>query len=135
MLPAKILGPYRDEEVVVLDLIEAYFGVGQPNERVIYTGDEKSTDNSELPFVRVGRVGGAPRPGAEHTDRPVIDVDVYASTRAEAKEIAKLIEQLLLSRPHPIDYCNVLMSPQRVQWVAGIPVRRFYASYHLGLRR
>lgn len=134
LLPDRILPVYRDEEAVVLDAIETYFStIGT----TVYTGDQVP-DNSletQLPFIRVGRTGGAPIQGAEHTDRPVVDIDVLASTRAEAKLIAKQVEQLLLSRPHPIDKCNVLMSPQRVPWVEGVPIRRMYASYHLSLRR
>ena len=124
---------FRDEEAVILNLIRDYFtSVGE----TVYTGDETPDNLSErLPFVRAGRVGGAPRAGEEHTDRPVVDIDVYAATRADAKRIATTIEQFLLSAPHPIDHCNVLMSPQRVQWVQGQPIRRFYASYHFGLRR
>lgn len=125
--------PFRDEEAIVLTLIRDFFaGRGL----TVAVGDETPESfDGKLPFVRAGRVGGAPRAGAEHTDRPVVDVDVYAATRKQAKEMAQLIEQLLLSTPHPIDSCNVLMSPQRVQWVEGQPIRRFYASYHLGLRR
>jgi hypothetical protein len=134
LLPDRILPVYRDEELVVLEQIQAYFF---SRGRTVYTGDQVPDDNleSQLPFIRVGRTGGAPIQGAEHTDRPVVDVDVLANTRGEAKQIAKEIEQLLLSRPHPIDKANVLMSPQRVPWVEGIPIRRFYASYHLSLRR
>lgn len=131
-----ILPIFRDEEAVVLDQIEAYYR--DENPRTVYTGDQTPNDDDlvdVLPFIRIGRVGGAPRRGDEHTDRPVIDVDVLAKTRAEAKQIAKEIEQLLLAARHPIDTCNVLMSAQRVPWVEGVPIRRFYASYQLGLRR
>ncbi len=135
MLVEGILPPFRDEEAEVLTIIETYFAGLQ---RTVYTGDQTPEDtplDEVLPFIRVGRVGGAPIRGSEHTDRPVIDIDVLASTRREAKEIGKLIEQLLLSAPHPIDDCNVLMSSQRVPWVEGSPVRRMYASYQLSFRR
>lgn len=128
--------PFRDETREVLDIIKAFFAAPGPEQRVVYTGDQTPVSfEGKLPFIRSDRVGGATRPGNEHTDRPVQDVDVYASTRAEAKNVAQLVEQLLLSRPHPIDSCTVLMSPQRVEWVEDSKIRRFYASYHLGLRR
>jgi hypothetical protein len=128
--------PFRDETKEVLDIIKAYFAAPGPEQRTIFTGDQTPTSlEGKLPFIRADSVGGSTRPGAEHTDRPVVDVDVLATTRAEAKRIAQVIEQLLLSRPHPIDSCSVLMRPQRVEWVEGVPIRRFYASYHLGLRR
>lgn len=136
MLPEKMLPVYRDEEAVILDQIEAYYRDEKP--RAIHTGDQTPGDDDledVLPFVRVGRTGGAPIRGSEHTDRPVIDVDVLASTRAEAKAIAKEIEQLLMARRHPLDDCNVLMSPQRVPWVEGTRIVRFYASYQASLRR
>lgn len=129
-MPEEMQESFRDETAAVLGVIEGYFAT----RRVIHTGDETPTSfTNVLPFVRADRVGGASRDGV--TDRPVVDVDVYASTRREAKEIAQLIEQLLLSRPSPIDSCTVLMAPQRVKWVEDSPIRRFYASYHLGLRR
>lgn len=131
----KILPVYRDEEAEVLDLIERHYAT---LEQTIHTGDQTPNDDaleSVLPFIRVGRVGGAPRRGSEHTDRPVVDVDVFSMTRAEAKRIALEIQQLLMSAPRPIDACNVLMGPQRVPWVEGSPIRRMYASYHLALRR
>lgn len=134
MLPDKILPPYPDEEQVVMDLVKAWFSFdGYP--QTVYTGTETLEPpffEQKLPFVRVGRVGGSP---AEHTDRPVVDVDVFARTRKEAKALANDIQQLLLATPHPIDACRVLMSPQKVEWVEGSSVRRFYASYHLALRR
>jgi hypothetical protein len=128
--------PFRDETREILDLIKAYFAAPGPHQRTVYTGDQTPLSfDGKLPFIRTDRVGGATRSGSEHTDRPVQDVDVYAATRADAKEIAQLIEQLLLSRPHPIDHCAVLMAPQRVEWVEDSKIRRFYASYHLALRR
>lgn len=127
--------PFRDEEAELLALLKEYLPSAWA--APLFYGDQTPETGFEnrLPFVRLGRVGGAARPGSEHTDRPVVDVDVYAKTRGDAKRIAQLIEQFLLSCPHPIDSCNVLMAPQRVEWVEGVPVRRFYASYHLGLRR
>lgn len=134
MLPDKILPVFRDEELAVLDQIDTYYG-WEPGE---HSGDQTPADEelaSVLPFVRVGRVGGSPNQGSEHTDRPVVDIDVFASTRAEAKTKANEILQLLLAHRHPIDRAGVLMAPQRVPWVEGVPIVRFYASYHLSLRR
>lgn len=135
LIPDRILPIFRDAEAVVLDLIEAYFATSEYRVKV---GDQTPADEDlqdAMPFVRVGRVGGAPIRGSEHTDRPVIDVDVFASTRRDARRLAALIEQLMLSAPHPLDEVNVLMSPQRLSWVDGIPVVRFYGSYQCSLRR
>jgi len=136
MFSDKMLPAFRDVEAVVLDLLEAWFNSN--GYRTVYMDTETySGDRFEesLPFVRVGRTGGAPRRGDEHTDAPVVDIDVLATTRREAKDIADTIQQLLVATPFPIDACNVLMSPQKVEWQEGSPIRRFYASYHLALRR
>lgn len=127
--------PFRDEEAAVLDILEAYFAV---EGTTIHADTETPNANVFASLlrtgviVRVARVGGASQ---DVNDNPVVDVDVLASTRTEAKRVAQLIEQLLLSCPAPIDATNVLMSPQRVEWQEGSEVRRFYASYHLTLRR
>lgn len=129
-----ILPEYRDEEAVVLDQIDALFD-WQPG---VHSGDQTPADEDledALPFVRAGRAGGAPIRGEEHTDRPVVDIDCFAKTRAEARGMARRIEQMLLAAQHPIDNVNILMGPQRVPWVDGIPIVRFYASYQLSLRR
>jgi hypothetical protein len=135
MLVDGILPIFRDEESEVLDLIESYFaGKG----RTVYTGLETPDRALEttVPYIRVGRTGGAPVRGSEHTDRPVLDIDVITyDDRAGAKQIAKEIEQLLMSAPRPLDRVNVLMSPQKVPWVEGSKFRRYYASYQLSLRR
>lgn len=127
--------PFRDEESVVLDILVAYFAT---EGTTIHADTETPNANvfqdvlDDGVIVRVGRVGGA----SEVTqDNPVLDVDVLARTRGEAKRVAQLIEQLLISAPHPIDKVQVLMSPQKVEWQEGSPIRRFYASYHLTLRR
>jgi hypothetical protein len=134
MLYEGMLPPFRDDEAVVLDQIDALFD-WEPG---AHSGDQTPGDEDlerVLPFVRAGRAGGAAIRGSEHTDRPVIDVDVFARTRAEAKQIAQRIEQMLLAAQHPIDDVNVLMGPQRVPWVEGVPIVRMYASYQVSLRR
>lgn len=134
MLVEGMLPIFRDEEREVITLIKAfYLNKGE----TVYMGIETpDTDlESKLPFIRVGRVGGAPARGAEHTDRPVVDIDVFASTRAVAKRIALECQALLMATPHPIDRCNVLIGPQKLPWVEGFPIVRLFASYHLDLRR
>lgn len=122
---------FRDETAAVLNIIETHFAA---QGRTIYTGDETPDAGFEgkLPFVRADSVGGNDN---QVSDFPVLDVDVYATTRRDSKEIAEEIRQLLLSRPHPLDSVRTLMRPQRVKWVEDSDIRRFYASYHLSLRR
>lgn len=137
MLADKMLPAFRDTEAVILDLLDTWFNPAGYDPVVFMDTETYSGDrfNAAIPFIRVGRTGGAPRRGDEHTDAPVIDIDVLARTRGEAKDIADTIQQILVSTPYPIDTCNVLMSPQKVEWQEGSPLRRFYASYHLALRR
>lgn len=142
MLFDGILPIFRDEEDEVMDLLESYFSDELLGNRSIAVGTE-TPDN--LPaalvgveaFVRIGRVGGASVRGDEHTDRPVVDVDVLGMRRRNAKDIAKMIEQFLHSKPHPIDSCSTLIAPQKVEWAEATEpgVKRYYASYHLNLRR
>jgi hypothetical protein len=131
---AGVLPPFRDEEAEVLDIIEAYFA-DPAHTRTVYTGNETPEGDdlqTSLPFIRVGRAGGN---SSAIDDNPVTDIDVLARTRREAKDIAQELQQLMMSCPHPIDTCSVLMAPQKVEWQEGSPIRRFYASYHLSLRR
>jgi len=134
MLYDGMLPPFRDVEDEVLDLLEAFFNP-EGYDRVVYMDTETYEGerfHQSLPFIRVGRTGG---PSRQHSDAPVVDIDVLAMTRREARDIAVTVMSLLESTPHPIDTCSVLMAPQKVKWQEGSPVRRFYASYHLALRR
>jgi hypothetical protein len=135
MLYDGILPIFRDEEDEVLDLLEAHF-----DGRDLVFGTETPDNLPEVlagadAFVRIGRVGGATQDNV--SDRPVVDVDVLGITRRKAKDTAKEIEQFLVSKPHPIDSCNVLIAPQKVEWAEQTErnVKRYFASYHLNLRR
>ena len=134
LFPARMRPNALDEERIVMDIIEKWFN--EPGYApVVYTGTETIAGRAfeaSLPFVRVGRTGGAPDGPDDH---PVVDIDVLAMTRNEAKDIALTIMSLLETKPYPIDELNVLMAPQKVEWIEGSPIRRFYASYHLTLRR
>lgn len=137
MLYDGILPIFRDEEDELLPLIRDYFAT---LDLTIALGTETPDD---LPaalagvdvFVRIGRVGGATQDNI--SDRPVVDVDTLGLVRRKTKDAARLIEQFLISKPHPIDSCNVLIGPQKVEWAEATEpnVKRYYASYHLNLRR
>lgn len=132
MIPARMMPPFHDEERIVLDLLRGFFA---DSPHPVFVGNETPNANKfneSLPFVRAARVGG----NSDYTeDHPVIDIDVLARTRDEAKGIAGVIQSVMMSCPHPIERCNVLMAPQKVEWQEGSPIRRFYASYHLTLGR
>jgi hypothetical protein len=118
-------------------LLPAYLGIEVARVDVEHPPELENRLRADWPyFVRVSRVGGASPDNV--TDRPVVDIDVMSTSRKTARDTAALIEQFLLSCPHPIDRCNTLMAPQMVPWIsrdAETIVRRFYASYHLSMRR
>ncbi|MFE9337765.1 hypothetical protein [Streptomyces sp. NPDC007063] len=81
------LAPFPDVEDVLAD---ALAGFGE-------TGSEYPADlEAHLPFVRIRRTGGD---DDRRTDRPLADVEVAAATRAQAWEIARQVQQRLLSGP------------------------------------
>lgn len=139
MLYDGILPIFRDEEDEVLLLLQTYFA--DPDiDLTIALGTETPDDLPAVlagvdAFVRIGRVGGATQDSV--SDRPVIDVDVLGVVRRKTKDTAKMVEQFLASKPHPIDSCNVLIAPQKVEWAEQTErnVKRYFASYHLNLRR
>lgn len=140
----EILPTYRDAELVLAGesdelpgLLPVFLGCPVAWVDIEHPPElEYLLANGQLYFVRVSRVGGASPDRI--TDRPVIDVDVMSTSRSMARTVAANIEQFLESVPYPIDRCNTLMAPQMVPWIsrdAETTVRRFYASYHLSLRR
>jgi hypothetical protein len=138
------LPTFRDAELVLAGesdelpgLLPVYLGIEVARVDIEHPHELENRLRTDWPFfVRVSRVGGASPDKV--TDRPVIDIDVMSTSRKTARDTAARIEQFLLSCPHPIDRCNTLMAPQMVPWIsrdAETTVRRFYASYHLSLRR
>jgi hypothetical protein len=89
-----------------------------------------------LPFVRMADIGGN---DDGLTDTPLIDIDVFHQTFAQARDLSKGIQVRLLGYPHRvgslvIDEVRTAMRPHDVPWDDD-RVRRFYSSYQISARR
>lgn len=92
---------------------------------------------AHLPFIRVTLYGG----GDDNvTDVSRIDVDVFAATIAQAKDIAGKARQRLLGKPHLVDgglldRVGTDTKPHEVQWSDNAQIRRVTAAYSVSARR
>jgi len=141
------LAPFPDIPAVVMAGIEAYFAPeldpididGQTAYRVAGAFAPEGPLLGEK-FVRVSALGG---PETLITTRPTVDIDVFAGSRREARDLSQRIHQWLVRYPHRVwydarfvvlDTVRVSMSPQEVDWQDS-RVRRFYSSYQISARR
>lgn len=124
------LASFPDGEAAILDTVAAEPGVAD-------SGTETPPDlQDRLPFVRVARVGG---PDNVIDDYPLVDVDVFAATRAVAAPLAERLRQRLLAGPHRtpagvIDRVRTTSGPVQLPW-ADPGIRRFGATYRAAMRR
>lgn len=96
---------------------------------------------TELPFIRVRRVGGI---DDQVTDRARVDVEVFTSTRAAGEVAAEHIRQRLSVRGPlyvtsggrlvVVDRTLLLSGPVELAWPDPV-IRMFHASYQLECRR
>lgn len=91
---------------------------------------------TRLPFVRVRRIGG---PSTLITDRPRLDVEVYAATIGAAFQMSREIQQALISGPRSttagiIDRCTTEVGPREAPY-ENTAVRLVMGTYRLSLRR
>lgn len=122
------LPPFPDVEDL---LVRALTGFGQ-------TGSEYPADlENHLPFVRSTRSGGD---DDRRTDRPLVDVETAAGTRAEAWQKALAIQQRLISGPIHVpgfgivDRAGTEIGPRRVLH-ENPEVRCVLTTYRMSLRR
>jgi hypothetical protein len=122
------LPPFPDVEDL---LSEAFTDLGE-------TGSETPDDlQDHLPFIRITRIGGS---DDRRTDTSRVDVDCFGATRAQAWQIARAVQQRLISGPTHvpgtglIDRARTELGPRR----AAHPdqnVRRVLATYRVSARR
>lgn len=93
-----------------------------------------------LPFIRVERIGGA---RMRLSDHPIVDIDVLAKTRGEARLVSEAISSLLFRYPGMVvvgtrgvkfDSVECLRSPTRAPYDDDT-VRRYGATYQISVRR
>jgi hypothetical protein len=90
-----------------------------------------------LPLIRVNVRGGVDN---LITDRSRVDVECFAATRIEAKELGEAVRQRLLGKPHTgsgwvLDRVTTDAKPAIVAYVAKPPPWRSVAAYTVSARR
>lgn len=97
-----------------------------------------ATLDTQLPFIRVRRVGGA----SDHiNDYPTVDLEVFHNTAVNGESLAELVRQHLTTPGLPavplrgvIDTVEVIAGPQELPW-ADTRVRRYGTTYRITARR
>ncbi len=130
------LGDFPDIETLTLDVLEGLYP--QLTEGDVRLADTETPANlQDLPvFVRVSLVTGR---DDRITDYSVVDIDVFASSRAVAYAWAQDIRSRLTGGPHRagsgvIDRVVTEEKPRRLPW-ADENVRRFGSTYRISARR
>lgn len=121
------LAPFPDLEAA---LIELFADLGTADT------ETPSTLDSNLPFIRVGRIGGNDN---FFTDSGRMDVDTYAEKRTQASLLSRQIRQRLgkgaiVLSSCVIDTVTVDVSPNEVPW-GNSKISYFTASYRITARR
>lgn len=122
-----ILPSFPDAERVVADAVSDLAVVGSETDTQL---------QYELPYIQIVRVGGA---DDRITDRARIDVYVYATAAATAKQLAECVRQRLISGPTRtrfgvIDRVVTEVGPQSLPPVDP-ELRRVVATYRVSMRR
>lgn len=124
-----VLSPWPDPDVVLRLLLADL--VTQEVVRVLPPNLEEV-----LPLIRARRVGGA---DDRVTDRPRMDVEVYAPTAAIAKPLAERVRQRMLAGAAAtsagvMDRAFTEVGPRELSY-PNPAVRLFAATYRISLRR
>lgn len=82
---AIVLPPFPDAEDVVMALLDDIAPT---------TTDTAATLDSDAPVIKVTRVGGA---DDLVTDRPMVEVAVFAPTYEQARQVARACQQVILA--------------------------------------
>lgn len=123
------LAPYPDVEDLLADALTDFGETGSS-----YPADLEAS----LPFVRARRNGGE---DDRRTDRPLVDVEVAAGTRAQAWEKARAVQQRLISGPIRvpgvgiIDRAETSIGPRNVLHDNPAVHGCVLATYRISLRR
>lgn len=127
---------YPDIEQLLADWLKTQTGITQ-----VHVGDIPDDVPPNLPqavpVIMIARFGGPD--GVLGFDNPSVDIDVFASTRNAAKNIAeKVRREMRLNLPRlvlsgaTITRVGTASAPISAPWDSG-PVRRFTAAYTLGV--
>lgn len=128
------LPPWPDAEDVVMTLLSPIAPT---------TTDTAASLDSDAPIIKVTRVGGA---DDNITDRPLVEVAVFASTYEQARQVARQCQQVILqcaarkivTPDYPsgvlIDKAETISAPLRVPY-ENEHLRHKAATYQFAWRR
>lgn len=129
-----ILPPFPDVEDQLMKGLRIFLG----NDVVVRnTADDlTATIAAGKRLVRVTRMGGQ---RSSFEDRPLLEIDSFAGSRALGYALSEQIDQFMLATPIRlgaaiIDTVSVSVAPRRVPW-DNDNIRRHSASYRATLRR
>ncbi|EPD63176.1 DUF3168 domain-containing protein [Streptomyces sp. HGB0020] len=122
------LAPFPDVEDLLVQALADLSTTG-----TVYSADL----DDELPFTRVRRAGGT---DDRRTDSALVDVETAAATRAQAWQVARAIQQRLLSGPLHVAGVGVVDRAVTEVGLRGVlldntRLRGVLATYRLSLRR
>lgn len=131
---------YADEGLRSLILAQNDAILGQLDDDNL--GEYPGTDLlDKLPYVSIEVVDGS---GDRFETEPVVDIDVFAASRAEAKSVAAAIALLILRYPESvqvaggqiftIDSATCIRFPVKLPWEDS-QIKRQSATYQLSVRR
>lgn len=132
LAPERSHDDFPDLEFGLLDWLEARF-----SELIGHVGTETPDDlDQRFPFVRAYVVAGT---DDGLTDRSVVDIDVFADRREQARALAERIRTELTVYPPVVggvilDTAFTEVRPRRLPW-PDEQTRRWGATYRLSARR
>lgn len=101
------------------------------------SGETSTTLQTDLPFIRVRRIGGS---DDRVTDVARVDVRVYAVNLSDAEELSETIRQRLISGPAAtthgvLDHAETEVGPQEVPGPDPDHYRVVSTTYRVSVRR
>lgn len=127
------LAPFVDVHDALTDLLA---DMVEPGHVVTWTGTDLQSVLAIGPLIKIGGVGGD---DDRITAVPRVDVSVYALAETDARRLAELVRQRLLSAPHAtaagvIDRVRTEVAPHEVPYDDDA-VRLYTATYRVSTRR
>ncbi|MFJ2567879.1 hypothetical protein ACIO02_33935 [Streptomyces sp. NPDC087568] len=122
------LAPWPDVEDLLVQALADLTSTG-----TVYPPDLEQ----QLPFTRVRRVGGG---DDQRTDTALVEVETAAGTRAQAWQVARTVQQRLISGPLRVAGVGVMDRAQTEIGLRGVlhenpAVRCVLATYSVSTRR
>ena len=133
---------HGDPEEIVRALLLGHLSLdGLPVDEALIAGPPQQGQTYSPYYIEIAGGGGL----ADYFEQsPVVDIDVYAPTRARAKMVASAVQMVLLCYPwsvglgsgehYVIDSVTCDIAPRKMPW-DDESIRRQGAQYTLSLRR